>query len=53
MHFKLILKIISVTVVIVQSLAKLCVTLCDPMNCSLPGFPILHYLLEFAQTHVD
>ena len=22
------------------------------MNCSTPGFPVLHYLLEFAQTHV-
>ena len=27
-------------------------TLCDPMDCSTPGFPVLHYLLEFAQTHV-
>ena len=26
-------------------------TLCDSMDCSMPGFPILHYLLEFAQTH--
>ena len=26
--------------------------LCDPMGCSKPGFPILHYLLELAQTHV-
>ena len=34
------------------SVAKLCLTLCDPMNCSMPGFPVLHYLLEFAQTHV-
>ena len=25
---------------------------CDPMDCSMPGFPVLHYLLEFAQTHV-
>ena len=25
--------------------------LCDPMECSVPGFPVLHYLLEFAQTH--
>ena len=23
------------------------------MDCSMPGFPVLHYLLEFAQTHVD
>ena len=27
-------------------------TLCDPMNCSMPGFSVLHYLPEFAQTHV-
>ena len=26
--------------------------LCNHMDCSMPGFPILHYLLEFAQTHV-
>ena len=29
-----------------------CLTLCDPMNYSTAGFPVLHYLLEFAQTHV-
>ena len=29
-----------------------CLTLCDPMDCSTPGFPVLHYLLECAQTHV-
>ena len=27
-------------------------TLCDPMDCSKPGFPVLHYCLEFAQIHV-
>ena len=27
-------------------------TLCNPMDCSTPGFPVLHYLPEFAQTHV-
>ena len=27
-------------------------TLCDPMDCSTPGFPVLHHLLELAQTHV-
>ena len=26
--------------------------LCNPMDCSTPGFPVLHYLPEFAQTHV-
>ena len=25
------------------SVAKLCLTLCDPMHCSMPGFPVLHY----------
>ena len=34
------------------SVAKSCPTLCDPVNCSMPGFPVLHYLPEFAQTHV-
>ena len=33
------------------SVAKSCPTLCDPMNCSTPGFPVLHYLPEFAQIH--
>ena len=27
-------------------------SLCDPIDCSMPGFPVLHCLLEFAQTHV-
>ena len=34
------------------SVTRSCPTLCDPMNCSTPGFPVLNYLLEFAQTHV-
>ena len=34
------------------SVAKSCLTLCEPMDCSTPGFPVLDYLLEFAQTHV-
>ena len=29
-----------------------CPTLCDPMDCSMPGFPVHHQLLELAQTHV-
>ena len=32
--------------------ARLCPTLCDPMDCSIPGFPVLHCLQEFVQTHV-
>ena len=34
------------------SVAQSYLTVCDPMDCSTPGFPVLHYLLEFAQTHV-
>ena len=34
------------------SVSKLRLTLCNPIDCSTPGFPILHHLLEFAQIHV-
>ena len=34
------------------SITKSCPTLCDPIGCSTPGFPVLHYFLEFAQIHV-
>ena len=34
------------------SVAKLCLTLCNLMDCSMPGFPILHHLPNLAQTHV-
>ena len=35
-----------------SSEAQSCPTLCDPMNCSTPGLPVHHHLLEFTQTHV-
>ena len=42
---------ISVSIfVVVQSLSH--VWLCNPMDCSMPGFPVYQQLLEFAQTHV-
>ena len=34
------------------SVTKLCPTFCDPMDCSMPGLPVLHCFLEFAQVHV-
>ena len=34
------------------SVAQSCPILCDLMDCRKPGFPVLHYLLGFAQTHV-
>ena len=34
------------------SVAKSCTTICGPMDCSIPGFPVLHYVPEFAQIHI-
>ena len=34
------------------SVTQSCLTPGNPMDCSTPGFPVLHYFLEFAQTHV-
>ena len=36
----------------VSSVAESCLTLWDPMNCSMPGLPVRHQLPEFTQTHV-
>ena len=33
------------------STAQSCPTLCNPMDCSMPGFPVLHHLPKFAQPH--
>ena len=35
-----------------SSVTQPCLTLCDPMDCSTPGFPIHHQLSGFTQTHV-
>ena len=35
-----------------SSVAQICLTLCDPMNCSMTGFPVHHQLPEFTQIHV-
>ena len=35
-----------------SSVDELCPTLCDPMDCSTPGLPVHHQLMEFTQTHV-
>ena len=34
------------------SLIQLCLTLCDPVDCSMPGFLVLHHLLELVQIHI-
>ena len=33
------------------SVSKSCPTLCNPMDCSTPDFPVFHYLAKFAQNH--
>ena len=38
--------------VLFSSIVRLCPTLCDPMDCSTPGLPLHHQLLEFTKTHV-
>ena len=35
-----------------SSVAQSCLTLCDPMDRSMPDFPVRHQLLEFTQTYV-
>ena len=36
----------------VNSVTQSCPTVCDPLNCSMPGFPVHHQLLELSRTHV-
>ena len=36
----------------IRSVAQLFPTLCDPMNCSMPGLPVHYQLPEFTETHV-
>ena len=42
----------SVSMCQFSSVAQSCLTLCNPMDCSLPGFPVHHQLPELTQTHV-
>ena len=44
--------IVFIVIVVRCSVTPSYLTLCDPMDCSTPGFPILYYLLEFAQTRI-
>ena len=41
-----------IDIIKISSVAQSCLTLCYPMDCSTPGFPVQHQLLELAQTHV-
>ena len=35
-----------------SSVSQSCLTLCNPMDCSMTGFPVHHQLPEFTQTHI-
>ena len=35
-----------------SSVDQSCPTLCNPMDCSMPGFPVHHQLLELTQSHI-
>ena len=48
--FKKLANVIVKAFVVVQLLSLF--QLCDFIDCSMPGLPMLHYLLELAQTHV-
>ena len=37
---------------VISSVTLSCLTLCDPMNCSTPSFPVPHQLPELAETHI-
>ena len=41
-----------ISVQLISLVAQSCPTLCDPIDCSRPGFPVHHQLLELTQTHV-
>ena len=52
MHWRFICVSLWLDSVQFSSVVQLCPTLCDPMNCSMPGLPVHHQLPEFTQTHV-
>ena len=45
-------KILKLKLIFVNSVIQSCLTLCDPMDCSMPGFPVHQQILRLAQTHV-
>ena len=51
-HKVLVFCTISGILDLIVVVAQLCPTLCDPMDCSTPGFPVHHHFSELAQTHV-
>ena len=52
LHFVLEYSLLTTWSVQFSSVTQLCLTLWDPMVCSMPGLPVHHQLLEITQTHV-
>ena len=48
----LLLPLFLLSLIQFSSVAQSCLTLCNPMDCRTPGFPVYHQLPELAQTHV-
>ena len=46
------LTIVTLLYIQFSSVTQFCLTLCHPMDCSTPGFPVHHQLLELAQSQV-
>ena len=50
--FCILMKVIQSNSVQFSSVTQSCPTLCNPMNRSMPGFPVHHHIPEFTETHV-
>ena len=51
-HYYSLLGLVLTVIFVVVVYTKSCLTLCNPIDCSTPGYSVLHYLPEFAQIHV-
>ena len=51
-RFNLTIRSVHFSSVQFSSVAQSCLTVCDPMNHTTPGLPVLHQLPEFTQTHI-
>ena len=49
---EILLKTRNKATICISSVTQSCPTLCDPMDCITPGFPVHHQLPELAQTNV-
>ena len=52
-HAQDLLKEVAIIFIHFSSVSQSCLTLCNPMDCSMPRFPVHHQLPELIQTHVN